>query len=47
MNVALLEPLAIVRGLAGLNVTVPVDELDNVTVLVADAVFGFPYASCR
>ena len=47
MNDALLDPLAIVNGLTGLNVTVPVEELARVTVLDASAVFAFPYWSCR
>ena len=46
VNVALLEPLAIDK-LVGLNVTVPLELLVNVTVLVASAVTGFPDASCR
>jgi hypothetical protein len=47
VKVALLDPLAIVNGLAGLNVTVPVDELARVTVLDASVVLAFPYGSCR
>jgi hypothetical protein len=47
VNVALLDPLAIVNGLTGLNVTVPVDELARVTVLDASVVLAFPYGSCR
>ena len=47
MKVALLDPLAIVNGLTGLNVTVPVDELARVTVLDASAMLAFPYGSCR
>ena len=43
---ALLDPLAIVNEV-GLNVTVPVEELDSVTVRAASAVFGLPFASCR
>ena len=46
MKVALLEPLAIDKE-AGVKVTVPDDVLDKVTVLVASAVFGLPFASCR
>jgi hypothetical protein len=38
---ALLEPVPIDR-LVGVNVTVPVELLDSVTVLVASEVFGFP-----
>ena len=41
MKAALLDPLAIVNGLAGLNVTVPVDELARVTVLDA-SLAGLP-----
>jgi hypothetical protein len=47
VKVALLEPLLIVNGLAGLNVTVPPEVLDSVTVRAASAVFALPYASCR
>lgn len=47
MNVALLAPVAIVSGLAGVNVTVPVDVLDSITVRFASVVFGFPKESCR
>jgi hypothetical protein len=47
VKVALLEPLEIVNGLTGLNVTVPVDELARVTVLDASVVLAFPYGSCR
>ena len=47
MKLALLDPLAIVNGLTGLNVTVPVDELARVTVLVASVALAFPYWSCR
>ena len=46
MNVALLDPGAIDNEL-GVNVTVPVDELDSITVLVTSAVLAFPYGSCR
>ena len=37
---ALLDPFGIDSGLAGVNVTVPVESLASVTVLVASAVFG-------
>ena len=47
MKLTLLDPLGIVKGLAGLNVTVPVELLDSVTVRAASVVFGFPAASCR
>ena len=47
MKLTLLDPLGIVNGLAGLNVTVPVELLDSVTVRAASVVFGFPDASCR
>ena len=43
---ALLEPEAIDNEL-GVNVTVPGDELDSVTVRAASVVFGLPYESCR
>jgi hypothetical protein len=43
VKVALLDPVAIVNGLAGANVTVPVDVLTSVTVRFASAVFGLPY----
>jgi len=42
VKLALLEPLAIDK-LAGVNVTVPVELLDSVTVLVASVVFALPY----
>jgi hypothetical protein len=42
VKLTLLEPLAIDK-LVGLNVTVPLELLDSVTVLVASAVFGLPY----
>ena len=32
---------------AGVNITVPVEVLDSVTVRFASAVFGLPFASCR
>jgi hypothetical protein len=41
VKVALLEPLGIVNEV-GLNVTVPEDELDNVTVRDGSVVFGLP-----
>ena len=47
VKVAVLEPLVIVNGLAGLNVTVPVEVLASVTVRFASAVFGLPKLSCR
>jgi hypothetical protein len=47
VNVALLDPLAIVTGLAGVKVTVPVEELDKLTLIVASLVFGLLYWSCR
>jgi hypothetical protein len=46
VKVALLAPRAIDNE-AGVNVFVPVEELASVTVLVASAVFAFPFASCR
>jgi hypothetical protein len=45
--VAVLEPVLIVSGLAGENVTVPVEVLASVTVRAASVVFGLPLASCR
>ena len=39
VKLAVLEPLLIVK-LVGLNVTVPPELLDNVTVLAASVVFG-------
>ena len=42
VKLALLEPVAIDR-LVGVNVTVPVELLDSVTVLVASVAFGLPY----
>ena len=47
MKLTLLDPLGIVNGLAGVNVTVPVELLARVTVRAASVVFGFPDASCR
>src|SRR5205814_1475446 len=44
---SLLDPFGIDTGLAGANVTVPVELLASVTVRVASNVFGFPDASCR
>jgi hypothetical protein len=46
VKVALLDPLVIDNEL-GVNVTVPPEVLDNVTVRVASAVLVFPYWSCR
>ena len=46
MKLALLAPGAIDREV-GLNVTVPPEVLASVTVRVASAVFGLPFASCR
>ena len=46
MKVALLAPGAIDNDV-GLNVFVPIESLDSVTVLVASAVFAFPLESCR
>jgi hypothetical protein len=43
VKLAVLDPLLIDSGLAGVNVTVPVELLDSVTVLVASVVFGLPY----
>ena len=45
VKLALLDPLAIVND-TGANVTVPVELLDNVTVLLASVVFGLSNASC-
>jgi hypothetical protein len=42
-----LEPLRIVKGLAGVNVTIPVEEEDRITVRFASVVLGFPKGSCR
>jgi hypothetical protein len=42
VKLALLDPLGIDNGLAGVNVTVPPELLDNVTVLVASVVFALP-----
>jgi hypothetical protein len=42
VNVAVLEPLPMESELAGLNVAVPVDELDRAT-LVVPVVTGLPY----
>ena len=47
MKVVVLEPVVIVKGLAGVNVTVPVEVLASVTVRFASAVFGLPKLSCR
>jgi len=47
VKLTLLDPLGIVNGLAGVNVTVPVELLASVTVRAASVVFGFPDASCR
>jgi hypothetical protein len=46
VKLAVFEPLAIDKEL-GVKVTVPLDELDRVTVLVASVVFGLPNESCR
>ena len=43
VKLALLAPVAIDSGLAGVNVTVPPELLDSVTVLVASVVFALPY----
>jgi hypothetical protein len=40
VKLAVLEPLGIESGLAGLNVTVPLEELDKVTLIVASLVLG-------
>ena len=42
VKLALLEPTLIDNGLAGLNVTVPLELLDSVTALVASVVFALP-----
>ena len=47
VKLTLLDPLGIDSGLAGVNVTVPPDVLERVTVRVGSDVFGFPPASCR
>ena len=47
MKLALLDPLVMESGETGLKVTVPADELANVTDRVASAVLGFPKASRR
>ncbi len=46
VKLALLEPFAIDK-LDGVNVTVPVELLDKVTVRVASEVTGLPNASWR
>src|SRR5258708_1900138 len=46
MKFTLLEPLGIVNGLTGLNVTVPADVLASVTVRAASVVLAFPNESC-
>jgi hypothetical protein len=46
VKVALLDPGAIDNEL-GVNVTVPPDVLDSVTVRVASVMLAFPYWSCR
>ena len=43
MKVALLDPLAIVNGLAGVKVTMPLEVLLNVTVREASVVIALPY----
>jgi hypothetical protein len=47
VKLTVLEPLAIESGLAGLNVTAPLEELDKLTLIVASAVFGLLNWSCR
>ena len=47
MKLAVLDPLGMVNGLGGVNVTVPVELLESVTVRAASVVIGFPDASCR
>ena len=42
VKLALLDPVGIDSGLVGLNVTVPIELLDSVTVLVASVVFALP-----
>ena len=44
VKLAVLEPVAI-DGLEGVNVTVPVEELDRVIALVASVVLGLPNES--
>ena len=39
--------MRIVKGLVGVNVTIPLEEEDSVTVRFASVVLGFPKASCR
>jgi hypothetical protein len=46
VKLAVLEPLAIDKEF-GVKVTVPLDELDRVTVLLTSVVFGLPNESCR
>ena len=46
MKLALLDPLGIVNGLAGVNVTAPIESLDRVTVRDASVVIAFPNTSC-
>ena len=46
MNVALLEPEAMDKEL-GVNVTVPPEVLDSVTIRAASVVFGLPKGSWR
>ena len=42
VKVVLLDPLAMVNGLAGVNVTVPLELLFRVTLLDASDEFGLP-----
>jgi hypothetical protein len=46
VKLVLLDPLAIDNE-AGMNVAVPVEELDKITIRVPSAVTGLPNLSCR
>jgi hypothetical protein len=47
VKLTVLDPFGIDTGLAGANVTVPVESLASVTVRVASVVLGLPSASWR
>src|SRR3954467_12484516 len=47
VKTTVLDPLRIVKGLAGVNVTIPLEEEDSVTVRFASVVLGFPNGPCR
>ena len=46
VKLTLLAPVLMVKGLVGLNVTVPVELLDSIIVRFASVLFGLPDASC-